>query len=188
MEEDILKRLEKLEKENRRIKTAGFVILLGAGVVFSMGQKPVPKVDSPNPYPIKQSMTKKIVAETVEAKKFTVTNDKGNLVAELASSGEGGALLITGHEGQIGTAELKITKHGPKLLLLNTQGVVRVELQHYYEPSSVFKPEDMSNYTGLNIYGKYGDDETKKKVSIGTYGTKGFVQAFDEKGMDKLLK
>src|SRR5262245_21977562 len=61
-------RLDRLEKENRWIKVVGLAVVLGAAAMTLMGQASAPQV-----------------AESIEAKRFTLRDDNGKRRIELTS-------------------------------------------------------------------------------------------------------
>jgi hypothetical protein len=61
--EDLLDRLAKLEKQNRRFKLLGVAALVGVTLLLVMGQAPAKK--------------------TVEANEFVLKDDRGNIRARL---------------------------------------------------------------------------------------------------------
>ncbi|MBI4463593.1 MAG: hypothetical protein HY647_02710 [Acidobacteria bacterium] len=88
---DVLKRLEKLERQNRRMKQIGAVALLGIAAVALMGQV---------------WTTRKVEAQaspqrTVEANEFILRDESGTVRAKLYMSQEGPQLALLDANGQV---------------------------------------------------------------------------------------
>ena len=103
----VVERLEKLEKQNRRLKQAGAVALILAAAVLLMGQA------SPN--------------RTVEANRFVLTDRSGNEQGVLMLKPSGPSFMLL-DPNSLATAELSIRGHNPDLILLDANGKVRFTL------------------------------------------------------------
>jgi len=109
----IVARLEKVERQNWRMKVGGIVVLLVASGGLLMGQA-MPK------------------ATTVEAEAFVVRDAKGTQRAVLHLAPDGGAALSFFDPAGIGRASLRVDREGsPDLTLIDqaakTRAVLRVE-------------------------------------------------------------
>jgi len=129
-------RIERLERENRRLRHAGFLLLLGCASVFLMGQAKAPKAGTLN------------VAKALEAGKFVLKDGRGQKRAELGLFADRPALVIyetgekallslgaepegaglTLYEGNTGkAAAFSVTENGP-LMSLYGAGIKRLNL------------------------------------------------------------
>ena len=130
------KRIERLERENRRLRQAGFLALLGIAAVFLMGQVKAPKAGTLN------------VAKALEAGKFVLKDGRGQKRAELglfadrpalvfyeaaekaslslgAEPGGAGLTLYDGNTRK--AAAFSVTENGP-LLTLYSAGIKRLNV------------------------------------------------------------
>src|SRR2546427_11166070 len=94
--ERLVDRLNELERENRRWRRAGLVVLIGLAALLVMGQARTPRV---------------VEADEVTAHKFTVRDEQGNSRAVLGTSGgkitlsladstdQSGAVVVGGGKG-----------------------------------------------------------------------------------------
>ena len=102
-------RLEKLERQNRRLKYAGAAALLLVSAVLLMGQAaPVP--------------------ETIEARTFIVLDAHGTPRAILTAAESGGGLSLHDPDGNV-RALLISSEEGTVLTLFDADGTERVMLE-----------------------------------------------------------
>ncbi len=105
-------RLDRLERENRRLKLAGAILLLALAAVGAMGQvlpKAVPKV--------------------IEAERFVLRDTKGKIVAILGADAPGTPALSLHDQNEKVRAALAIAADGrPFLALLDQNGKQRAAL------------------------------------------------------------
>ena len=98
-ERDVTQRPDRLERENRRLKGIGAVVLVGLAAMVLMGQ------DTPGK-----------VAMVVEAEKFVLVDAEGRTRAILGAYGAGHGLVLYDPNGQVrailGHAELKAARTG----------------------------------------------------------------------------
>ena len=105
---DVAKRLERLEKQNRKLKYAGAAALVLVSAVLLMGQAaPVP--------------------ETIEARQFIVRDADGKARAVLGVTEAGGSLGLCDADGNA-RALLGVTETGPTLWLHDADGTTRALL------------------------------------------------------------
>jgi len=109
METSVLERLETLEKQNRRLKRAGLVVMVLAGATLLIGQ------------------AKPQVQWKVEAERFVLMDANGKLRAELGMAGHGPHLAFYDAEGTR-RAVLGIAQKGPGLFFLDTTQKRRVAM------------------------------------------------------------
>ena len=104
----VAERLDKLEKQNRRLKYAGAAALLLVSTALVMGQAaPVP--------------------ETIEARMFIVRDADGTARAALTVTELGPSLVLYDADGKL-RAELTVMETGPRLHLLDADGTMRAGL------------------------------------------------------------
>jgi hypothetical protein len=134
--ETLSKRIERLERENRRLRQAAFAVLLGIASVFLMGQGKAAKVGALN------------VAKALEAGKFILKDGRGQKRAELGLFADRPALVfyqgaeqaslslgaepdgagLTLYDGDTRkAAALGVTENGP-VLTLYSAGVKRLNV------------------------------------------------------------
>ncbi len=107
METSVLERLETLEKQNRRLKRAGLVVMVLAGATLRIGQaKPQWKV---------------------EAERFVLMDANGKVRAELGMAVHGPHLAFYDEAGTR-RAVLGIVQKGPGLFFLDTTQKRRVAM------------------------------------------------------------
>lgn len=107
----VVTRLEKVERQNRRMKVGGIMVLLVAGVGLLMGQA-MPK------------------ATTVEAEAFVVRDATGKQRAALHLAPDGGATLSLFDPAGIGRAALRVDREGsPDLTLIDQAATNRAVLR-----------------------------------------------------------
>ncbi len=104
----ILERLEKLERQNQRLKRSGLAASLLLGVVLLMGQA-----------------TRK--SRTVEAERFNLLDSTGKTRAELLMLTDGPALKLY-DSNQVARVVLSIYQDMPNLGLYDRSGIVRLGL------------------------------------------------------------
>ena len=109
METSVHERLEKLEKQNRRLKRAGLVVMVLAGATLLIGQ------------------AKPQVQWKVEAERFVLMDANGKLRAELGMAEHGPHLAFYDAEGTR-RAVLGIVQKGPGLFFLDTTQKRRVAM------------------------------------------------------------
>ncbi len=121
--EEIPERLEKLERQNRRLKYGALTILAVGGAGLLLGQTAPPKV-------------KKTPRDTIEAHAFVVRDDDGTVRARLETKGGLTALTIYDGNGnggaylgvlELGTESMPVlnmkNKHGHEVeLFLSSEG------------------------------------------------------------------
>jgi hypothetical protein len=130
---NVLSRLERLEKQNRRWKGAVLFVLLIFGTALSMGAaQPPAKVDPP---------AKVNRFEEVQAKRFLLLDNKGKVRADLVMSGFGQpALLLYGEKG---TERISI--------LLEKDGNPRISGVVHEEGAPVFQAWDSNGKLLLKL-------------------------------------
>ena len=104
----VVARLEKVERQNRRLKTAGIAVLVLAAAGLLMGQA-MPK------------------ARTVEAEGFVLKDERGEVRAKLAMD-KGRPMLALSDEHGMPRVGLLVDKDGPMLGMGDEYGMPRVEL------------------------------------------------------------
>jgi hypothetical protein len=110
----LTQRLDRLERENRRLKIAGAIVLLAVVAVGAMGQvlpKAVPKV--------------------LEAERFVLRDTSGKILATLGPSPLGPGLSLYDQSGKIGAsllATLGPNLFGPGLSLFDQSGKIGASL------------------------------------------------------------
>ncbi len=98
----VTERLERLEKQNRRLKYVGAAALVLVSAAIHMGQAaPVP--------------------ETIEARRFLVIDTKGEPRAALGVTEGGPTLALNDADGKL-RAALTVTEGGPALVLFDADG------------------------------------------------------------------
>ena len=85
-QQDLVTRLERLERENRRLKQAGALAVLLCCSVFLMGQ-------------VKTRQVKPRTVRPVEAEQFVLKDIEGKKRAELLMEAGGPGLVLYDHEG-----------------------------------------------------------------------------------------
>lgn len=131
--DQILARIEKLEKQNRRLKSGGVVVLLALASVGLMAQTTPPKKRPAKPAaaaPTAAAPAAPVLPKNIEAESFTLKDANGKVRAELAMSGTGPALKL---EGVNGSALVTISLNdsspaGPYVLLSDPQHKAGVTL------------------------------------------------------------
>jgi hypothetical protein len=106
---DVLKRLERLEKQNRRLKMAAalFMIFMSSLILMSAaGHK----------------------GRTIEARQIVLKDDEGNTRAVLGMRSAGPGLTLYGPDGDKVQALLAVLQTGPALGLYDADGTTRVLL------------------------------------------------------------
>jgi len=101
-------RLEKLERENRRLKVLGSVVLLGAAGALCMGLTAAP--------------SKKLEAETI-----VIKDARGKTQAILSSGDEGPAFTLMDQNGKL-RVNIDVSHEGPGLDLLDGTENPRAQL------------------------------------------------------------
>jgi hypothetical protein len=105
-----MERVERLEKQNRKLKHAGVVALILAAAVFLMGQTAQKK--------------------TVEANEFILRDANGNLRAALGVDKDGTGLFLWDAAGKI-RAALEVVADEPQLVLYDSAGKQSAALSIY---------------------------------------------------------
>ena len=106
---DVLERLAHLEKQNRRMKQIGAVVLIVAASVLWMGQAA----------PTNQ---------TLEAREFVLKDESGHRRAWLGIRADAPGLLLYDASGEKVRAFLGVAADGPGLHLADAEGKVRASL------------------------------------------------------------
>ncbi len=107
----LTQRLDRLERENRRLKVAGAILLLALAAVGAMGQ-----------------MTPRAVPKVVEAERFVLRDTKGNILAIMGTEASGTSLSLYDQKGKP-RAWLGVTADGaPVLALFDQNGKDRAGL------------------------------------------------------------
>ncbi len=107
-QETLLNRLEKLERENRGIKIAGSIALLGAAGALFLGLAAPP-------------------TKTVEAELFILRDAQGKARMMMSVGDEGPALTLLDKNGKL-RVNLGVDKEGPALDLLDAAENPRAQL------------------------------------------------------------
>lgn len=137
--DQILARLERLERQNRRLKQGGLLCLVAllslAGSLALLGQtqqsqpkkpvthtkKPAPIAAAPTPTPPPPAPL--VLPKNIEAESFVLKDPNGHVRAELAMSGEGPSLKLRDQNGTalVTLSLLDSAPGGPLLLLSDAQ-------------------------------------------------------------------
>jgi hypothetical protein len=107
METSVLERLEKLEKQNRRIKRAGLAVMVFIGAALLSGQASVPW--------------------KIEAERFVLRDSTGKVRGELGMTGHGPLLTLYDNDGAQ-RAAFGIAEKGPGIFFLDAIQKRRVAL------------------------------------------------------------
>jgi len=110
---NMLQRLGRLERENRRLKISGAILLLALAAVGAMGQglpKAVPKV--------------------VEAERFVLRDTRGKILATLGTEAAGLLALVLSDQNGKTRAGLGVGTSGPSLVLRDENSKDRAALGH----------------------------------------------------------
>ena len=83
MVEAFVERIDRIERENGRLKLAGALVLIGMAAAMLMGQA------GPNPRIIKASQ--------IEAERFVLSNRRGNVLGGLVIREDGTPMLFLNH-------------------------------------------------------------------------------------------
>ena len=105
---NIVERLEKVERQNRRMKQAGVAILVCCIAALVMGQA------SPN-------------SRILDAEELIIRDKAGNIRAMLSVSEKGPSLYLSGAKGNP-LVMLSVSEKGPSLYLSDANGKLRVSL------------------------------------------------------------
>lgn len=105
--EGLLKRIEKLERDNSRLRSGFLILLLLAAWVMVVGQSSVP--------------------ETITAHRFVVLDDGGKERAWLIGADGGPALIFGDLNGQ-STFFLTSTIEGPRMMFYDKSGKQQIEM------------------------------------------------------------
>jgi hypothetical protein len=128
--EALWSRLESLERQNRRIKRIGTLLLVLAGSVFLMGQatKAVKPVEATR-FILKNAKGKKRaeLGIRLDGPELAFFNDKEQALLSIGLLEEGPELLLLSSEGKK-LASLSLTVTGPMLSLSDQTGVKRLNL------------------------------------------------------------
>lgn len=84
MVEAFVERIDRIERENGRLKLAGALVLIGIAAAMLMGQA------GPNPRIIKASQ--------IEAERFVLSNRRGKVLGGLVIRGDGTPMLFLNHK------------------------------------------------------------------------------------------
>ena len=98
MSQDLAKRVTRLEKENRRLRTIGLLAVVGIAGALAMGQGATPKGN-----------------EIIEARGFRIVDENGNGRGSLGLNPDGLTLLNLKHKD--GTTRFAIELHGERTLM-----------------------------------------------------------------------
>src|ERR1700744_2100747 len=129
--EQILSRLEKLERQNRTMKRGGLALLLALTSVGLMAQTTPTKSPPPTPPAAPPAApAEPVLPKNIEAESFTLKDANGKVRAELAMSGTGPSLKL---ESVNGSALVTISLNdsspaGPYVLLSDPQHKAGVTL------------------------------------------------------------
>ena len=99
MDASVLERLEKLERQNHRLKRAGLIVMVLAAATLLIGQA--------------------ALKWKVEAQSFVLKDENGKVRAELGMAGHGPLLALYDEDGAR-RAVLGIAERGPGLFLLDS--------------------------------------------------------------------
>jgi hypothetical protein len=135
---ELLSRVGRLEKENRRFKRGALVLLAAAVAIGLMAQtkpQPTPSTQKPKaapkaaPKPAEPPPPGPVVATTVEAQSFVLKDANGHVRAELALMGSTPSLKFRDESGSaLVTLSLNDKPAGPLLLLSDPQHHASVAL------------------------------------------------------------
>lgn len=119
--EQILSRIERLERQNRRLKSGAMVLLVAVACVGLMGQTTTPKKKTTKPAPAAAAApAAPALPKDIEAESFTLKDPNGKVRAELAMSGTGPALKLRDANGSaLVTISLNDAAPGGPFVLLS---------------------------------------------------------------------
>lgn len=117
----IVSRIERLERENRRLKSGALAILVAAASIGLMGQTQSKKKTVPKPAPAPPAPV--VLPKDIEAESFALKDPNGKKRAELAMSATGPSLKLLDQNGSaLVTVSLNdAAPGGPVILLSDTQ-------------------------------------------------------------------
>jgi hypothetical protein len=118
--DQILSRIEKLERQNRWMKSAATLVLVAVACVGLMGQTTTtPKKKTAKPAPA-AAPAAPVLPKDIEAESFTLKDPNGKVRAELAMSGTGPALKLRDASGSaLVTISLNDAAPGGPFVLLS---------------------------------------------------------------------
>ncbi len=150
---DLMKRVERLERQNRRMKSAGMTGLLLLGVVLVLGQAAPP--------------ASVLRAETVVATKgFVLADGAGKPRASLGTFEGQPALTLFGGDDPKPRVQIGAWDRGSSVMLLDSQGRERAMFSVVGEVGS------------LNLIGA----DSKLRASLGVVHDAGMAFLFDREG------
>ncbi len=107
----LTQRLDRLERENRRLKLAGVILLLALAAVGAMGQ-----------------MIPRAVPKVVEAERFVLRDTRGKILATLGTEASGTSLSVYDQNGKPRAGLSVIADGAPVLVLFDQNGKDRAGL------------------------------------------------------------
>jgi hypothetical protein len=180
----IMQRLERLEKENRRLKRLGLAALAILGAALVMGQSPTKRTLEANEF---------ILRDASGSVRATLKMDKGEpLLSLLGSNGKAEAapeqidfadsngtrrVMLGSHSAiyhQLAEGKTVFTDEGPGLLLSGPDGETRADFR------------GMADGAELLLYGQNSADSTKQ-VYLSSGGDGPSLTVADEKGFKAVI-
>lgn len=134
--QSVMNRIEKLERQNRRLRGAGIVAILACGAAVLMGQAPATQPARP------------AAPRVLDAERIILRDLAGGVKATLLNMpGDMGVFEIRGEEGRARSA-LKVTPGGDALLELSDKnGFVRAVLAVSADGNGTFELKDKDGKT-----------------------------------------
>ncbi|HWF38116.1 MAG TPA: hypothetical protein VG322_06325 [Candidatus Acidoferrales bacterium] len=138
--EQILSRIEKLERQNRTLKSGAILVLIAVASVGLMGQTTTHKKRTTKPAEAAPAAAAPALPKDIEAESFTLKDPNGKVRAELAMSGTGPALKLRDASGSaLVTISLNdAAPGGPFVLLSDPQHKAGVTLSVLENAGSQF--------------------------------------------------
>jgi hypothetical protein len=118
--EQILSRIEKLERQNRSLKSGAILALIAVACVGLMGQTTTQRKRTTKPAAAAPAPAAPVLPKDIEAESFTLKDPNGKVRAELAMSGTGPALKLRDASGSaLVTISLNDAAPGGPFVLLS---------------------------------------------------------------------
>ena len=178
-------RLQRLERDNRRLKAGGVVALSAVLVVFLMGQTaPVPDEIKAKRFTAvdEKGRTRAVLIGTLTGSSLSLRDDKGNERVSLFVS-DGGPLLIFDEEDErleLESSSLRLRNKGMSAVLDLGVAGANFYLAHNGISNTAWLGAD-STGTYLNL----GDDTGAQRVSIGVTEAGPGLSLFDDKRVER---
>jgi len=118
--EQILSRIEKLERQNRSLKSGAILVLMAVACVVLMGQTTTQRKKTTKPAAAASAPAAPVLPKDIEAESFTLKDPNGKVRAELSMSGTGPALKLRDASGSaLVTISLNDAAPGGPFVLLS---------------------------------------------------------------------